>query len=307
MDITSDRKSELAEAIARTIVFFDLFEYPLTSHELWQYLPLRAELTEVISVLDGGLKNISSSNGMYFITTRESIVLERQKKYNYSREKMKKAEKIARVFRFFKIVEMVAVSNIIGANNLRDGSDIDLFIVSKPNRLWLARLFCVLVVKILGRRPNKKTKRNRFCLSFYVSSQSLDLKELKLGSDDWYFNYWLAGLVPVYDPKGIYSRLMIVNSWLKDYLPNWQPLQNRPGTLVKKIWQERGLSIGLGNIFEKMAKRMELRIMPKGLKDLMNVDTRVIVSDEMIKLYLVDRRREFIDKYSERFKQYFSI
>ena len=97
---------------------------------------------------------------------------------------------------------------------------------------------------ILNLRPNKKTKRDKICLSFYITAEKLDLADLKISGQDWYFNYWLAGLIPLYDRSGIYDKLMAANSWIRNYLSNWEPLLLARSREIKPIYKikEQGFS-----------------------------------------------------------------
>jgi len=299
----TDQSRTLREAIVKAIVFFDLFDYPLSPYEVWQYLDRPATLAEVKNILNEELDGISDTDGFYFLSSHPEILSARQKKYHFSSLKFKLARRAVKLFRLVPFVEMIAVANIIGAHNLRDGSDIDLFIVTAPRRLWLTRLFCAGLAKVLGWRPTPSAKRNRICLSFYVSSDNLDLESLKLNSEDLYFNYWLAGLVPIYDWRQTYARLIAANSWLKKCLPNWRELQTNSKSEIKKKPISGWLSAGILNRWEKKTMAWQLKIMPSALRSLVNVDTRVRADDKIIKLYLVDRRREFLDKFSERLDQ----
>jgi hypothetical protein len=242
---------------------------------------------------------VEEKNGFYFLVSRSQILLTRQERHHFSAAKFKLAYRATRLFRIIPFVEMIAVSNIIGSHNLRDESDIDLFIVASPERLWLTRLFCTGLAKILGWRPTAKTKRNRICLSFYISSDALKLESLKLGQDDFYFNYWLVGLVPIYNKNKTYSRLIAENDWLKNYLPNWSGFK-------LSIDKKDEFKINNPGILSKLERRTmdwQLKIMPPSLKSLINIDTRVRVNNQIIKLYLVDRRREFSEKFSRRLNQ----
>jgi len=294
---------DVKEAIVRAIVFFDLFDCPLSPYEIWQYLDRSATLLEVKEILTIGLKGIESANGFYFLGSRSNILEERQKRYHFSSAKFKLAERAVRLFSLIPFVKTIAVANIIGSHNLRDGSDIDLFIITAPRRLWLTRLFFAGLAKILGWRPTRETKRNRICLSFYASSDALNLENLKLSSEDLYFNYWLVGLVPLYDRDQTYAKLISENNWLKACLPNWQELRLKSSASSRRagyrIWS---FSSWLDR-WERKTFAWQLKIMPGALKNLVNIDTRVRVNDKIIKLYLVDRRREFLDKFSERLDQ----
>lgn len=298
-----NREDILKEAIVRAIVFFDLFDYPLSPYEIWQYLDQKAGLLEIKDILNEGIRGVESQDGFYFLNSRSEVLLERQRRYHFSAEKFRLARRAVKLFKLVPFVEMIAVSNIIGSHNLRNGSDIDLFIVASPRRLWLTRLFCAGLAKILGWRPTKDVKRNRICLSFYASAADLNLEGLKLSSEDLYFNYWLAGLVPVYDCNQVYARLIKENSWLKENLPNWQELKVNSDFKIKSQMRHVRIFSSLLDKWEKKSMNWQLKIMPLALRSLINVDTRVRANDKIIKLYLVDRRREFLDKFSGRLDQ----
>ena len=53
---------------------------------------------------------------------------------------------------------------------------------------------------------------------------------------------------------------------------------------------------------EKAAKKFQMKILPAALKELMNKDTRVIINDSILKLYLTDRRAEFMEKYEAKLR-----
>ncbi len=295
--------NKLEEAIVSTIVFFDLFDYPLTTYELWQYVGCPASLAEVAAALTQPLKGVEEKQGLYFLSGRSEIILERQARYHHSAQKFALARRAIKLFRLVPFVEMIAVSNIIGSHNLRSGSDIDLFVIAAPHRLWLTRFCCAGLAKLLGWRPTPQVKRNRICLSFYASAGALDLSGLKLGADDIYFNYWLAGLVPLYDRHQIYPELIRHNPWLKECLPNWHQSDLSPRLSLRPRRNWLNIFNNTLDRWEKRSWSWQLKIMPAALKSLINVDTRVRADEEIIKLYLVDRRAEFLAKWRERTAQ----
>ena len=47
---------------------------------------------------------------------------------------------------------------------------------------------------------------------------------------------------------------------------------------------------------ERRIKEIQLEIMPRQIKDIMNIDSRVVASDKIIKLHVNDRREEYRSK-----------
>jgi hypothetical protein len=42
-------------------------------------------------------------------------------------------------------ISFIGVGNVIGANNAKNESDIDFFIITRPkNRIWISSLFCCI-------------------------------------------------------------------------------------------------------------------------------------------------------------------
>ena len=246
---------------------------------------------------------LEQKQGFYFLPGRKEIIVTRLTRYNYAQRKLKRARRLARLWRFIPWIKMVAVGNLIGAHNLKDESDIDLFIIAAPGRVWLTRFFCAGLAAVLGLRPKPGQTKDKICLSFYVSEEALRVNNLLLppaaGYGDIYFIYWLAGLVPIYDTGGIYEKFIKANRfWLKEYLPNWR-LFKPAWPLIKTLpyFYCQIVDLFFGGL-EKTIKKWQIKKLPSNIKKLMNKDTRVVVNDKIVKLHIIDRRnhyrREFI-------------
>mgnify|MGYP006281599745 CR=1 FL=1 len=304
MTLADKKNTQLKKAIIKLVAFFDLFDYPLTSGEVWRYLELSADYEKVKKALQSlDEKMLQSGQGFYFLKDREEIVEIRQRRFNYARSKIKRARRIARVFRCFPGVEMVAVSNIIGEYNLKKESDIDLLIITEKGKLWSVRFFTVLLTKLLGLRPKPGKEKDKICLSFFLTPACLNLDYLRLRKDI-YFTYWMAGLEPVFNRNHAYENFIQANSWLPEELPNWK--------IKKENWlrkKNKFISFFL-NLFawESLWKKIQLSFMNPELKEKMNQDTCVVVSDSILKLHSRDRREyyreEFINKLTKYLKTY---
>jgi len=306
--------TELEDAILKIVVFFDMFSYPLTAYELWRYLSVVAgfEETAVAVQVLTNRSYLESRQGFYFLPGQEFLINTRKQRYHYTNRKLKIARRAVRLFRLLPTVKFAALSNLIGRHNLRDGSDIDIFIITKENRIWVTRLFCAGLMKLLRQRPTPAKKRDKICLSFYIDSNHLDLSMMADGDDDYYFHFWLAGLYPLYDAGAYHHQLMGANAWLKKYLPNGDFVVNnhsyresprywlRP-RFVLKFWQI------FCDFFENIFRALQMFIMPLALKEKANLDSRVIISQGVLKLYLIDRRREFTRRYQERLRRLFNV
>lgn len=285
----------LREAVIRVIAFFDLFDHPLTAYEIREQLDKVWALTDILDFLEQETARtatqISRQNGFYFLIGRNNLVSERQRRHNYSARKIKIAHRFARVFAVLPAVRMIALANSLGQNNLRDGSDIDFFIISAPRRVWLTRLYCTGLAKFLNRRPHAENKKDKICLSFYAAADHLCLDDLRLQGNDPYFDYWRRSLVLLYNKDETYERFSAANGLAGEVSPAGTEIAAQSSFFLDKM--------------EALAKRIQLAIMPAELKSAMNSSDGVVINDSILKLYRRDRRREYAEKYGNKVNEIF--
>lgn len=303
--MTEDEKLKLG--IIKTIAWFDIFDYPMAKEELQRYglFSNACSLSEIESELSILVTNrdIIESGNFYHLPGREGIVAERKKRFNYADLKFKRAILVSKVFRFVSSVELVALGNLIGSHNLRAKGDIDLLVVVKPGTIWLTRFLLTAIVKLLGVRPSTKKTENTICLSFYTTSGNLNFESIA-DVDHLYFYYWLAFLTPIFDRSNVYAQIFENNAWLKERLPNFEIiLPSSKRTVTAKKFLPFDWLVNAMQPLEYKFKEFELEIMPNELKSMANKDSRVVISDKMLKLHANDRRREFQDKYQDRLKR----
>lgn len=264
------------QKLLEPIIFLDLFEYPLTLFEIWNYSDKYFSFLETENKVQDLVENdiLQKKDGFYFLPNRKSLVKERNRKYNYSTYKLKKAKKFAKLFSFFPGVKAVAAANFIGGHNWRLGSDIDIFIITKPGWIWRSRFFCAGVSKILNSRPTKLSKKDKICLSFYVSEDFDDMDKLKISGEDPYFDFWLKGLLFLEGDKNAWDSF-------------WSSDKSEISRTKKKM-----------SLLELLAKNIQLKVMPKYLYEAMNNSHGVVVNDQILKLYLKDKRKYFREKFN---------
>ncbi|MBU1662979.1 hypothetical protein KKE25_00090, partial [Patescibacteria group bacterium] len=56
MNDEMENDTKLKKAIIKMIVFFDIFDYPLTILEIWQNLEIKCELIEIMAVLENKIQ-----------------------------------------------------------------------------------------------------------------------------------------------------------------------------------------------------------------------------------------------------------
>jgi len=306
-------QTKIKEAIIKTIAFFDLFDYPLTADELWGYLWLpgggsvtEADITAAIAGLTGV---VEERDGFYYLSGRQELISQRQASSVWAEEKFKIAHGATRWLKYLVGVKMVAAVNSVVLGSVKEDSDIDLFIIVSRGRMWLTRLAVTLLIQLLGVRRHGEYISNRLCLSFYVTDDRLNLAEVRHQTDP-YFYYWLATLVPLYD-DGCYEKFMKENRWVLDYLPNFltgiinprhQVNDSRSSRVIKMLDGLWFYSF-IGTAAEQLARSLQRKKMAGNLSSLANEpDSRVIISDTILKFHESDRREEFCRRWEEKYK-----
>lgn len=295
------------------IVYFDLFEYPLTTLEVWRFLYTngmsngRCTLKEVIESLEQlqALHRIESHDGFHMLVGRANIVQTRRDRYVIADRKLKRARRAASILRYLPFVRAVCVCNNLGTHNVRTESDIDLFIITKRGRLFLTRALVTIVVQLLGLRRHGARVADRLCLSFYVTDDALDMRSLQIG-EDIYLRYWIATVLPIYD-RGGYGDFITANPWISAYLPHTEvravSMHRRVEDSVISRALYRTLEILLwgpvGDLAERIARITQLSHM-RSRERVHAHPTDVIISDHMLKFHEHDRRMEYAEAWEAR-------
>jgi hypothetical protein len=178
--------------------------------EIWRFLGVRAELGEVVEklpsregwtaasagrgVLKVGRQSFSTHpaspgsaplqggeySGFYFLPGREGLVERKREFFQLSEKKFKIAKRAAWILHFIPTIKMIAICNNF---YYRPQSDIDFFIITKNNRLWLTRFLATIVLEIFGLRARGRRTADKVCLSFYLSENHLNLENVLLTAE----------------------------------------------------------------------------------------------------------------------------
>ena len=289
----------LKNSTLQTLAYFDIFDCPLTANELRHFLDQKISHEE----LSEELKNLVNSHKIFlqqgFYTLRLKNIITRQERFSLSRRKLKKALLVSKIFARLPWIKFIALANQIGAHNLRDQGDLDFFIIAKPGNLWLTRFVTAGLMALADQRPTKTKSRDQICLSFFVTRDNLDLQKYLLTNEDLYFTYWLACLQPLHDSADYYTQLITNNLWLSEKLPNWQKQSNLLELQPEKT--KTWTCLNIFNNLEQALKNWQLTHLASEIKAA-EASGNVIINDQVLKLHVSDRRKEFMQKYYDKLK-----
>ncbi|HEU4471333.1 MAG TPA: nucleotidyltransferase domain-containing protein [Flavisolibacter sp.] len=198
--------------ILAALSYFDLFEYPLTQAEIFQNLPRAYSYQE----MSEGLAQLTGENWVYKFDELYSLqndyarISRRLQANSQARVLLKKAEKIAGFLSAFPFVRGVAVSGSLSKNFADKDSDIDFFIITVANRLWIARTFMHLFKKLTF----ITRQQDLFCMNYFIDEEQLLIRENNI-----YTATEVVTLLP-YRGVEVFERFFAANKWSRAYLPN---------------------------------------------------------------------------------------
>jgi len=202
-------------AILRALIYADLFDFPLTSSEIQRYLIGEATTASLVdATLDGDItlrQHAERTGEWYHLVGRSHLAEVRRQRADASARLWPVARHYAAGIAQLPFVRLVGVTGALAMNNARPSDDIDLFILAQPGRVWLCRLFVLVIVKLAARRGQ------RLCPNFLLSTDHLRLSQRNL-----FAAHEVAQMVPL-QPGGWYGAFIEANGWVRDFLPNALP------------------------------------------------------------------------------------
>lgn len=292
---------KMREACYSTLVYFDLFDFPLNFEEIRTYFLGKQPAADDLKTFLDNDKNVGFKDGFYFLKGRENIVAIRKERNAVSELYWKKARFFLGLVRILPFIKMIAVCNTLAFHNATKNSDIDLFIVAKEGRLFIVRFLTVFLFSILGVRRHGEKIAGRFCLSFYVTDEFLNLKPVQLGADDIYLPFWIITLRPVCG-LATYKKFLSENAWASEYFggravgPGLNIMKTAIVAKIISAFFEFLLNGKLGSMVEEKLRKIQFKRHQVNLSKF-GQESSIIVTEKMLKFHNVDKRHEIARKF----------
>jgi hypothetical protein len=223
---------DLKVHVLKTLLYYDIFSYPLMSDEIFQFLETNSITEEDVHTALDALANdgiVYKFDNLYSLHPNESNI-ERRVKGNEQAEKyLPIAQKQATLISRFPFVRAVLASGSLSKGYMDEKSDIDFFIITAPHRLWIARTLLVLYKRLFLGGSHKY-----FCVNYFVDEDHLEIEEKNL-----FTATELATVLPLCGAEQ-YKSLISTNVWVRDFFPNYIPRSTENVTMsttkgIKKI------------------------------------------------------------------------
>ena len=214
--------------ILQTLAYFDIFQYPLSREEIRDFHGENCSQ----AIIDDAIRSLLNEQAIFFIGEFYSLhndlnLAERRSIGNrLAEEQMHTANKAAKILSRFPYVRGLAISGSLSKNYSTKKTDIDFFIITAANRLWIARTLMHLYKKltfITGRQ-------HWFCMNYYVDEAEPEIIEKNI-----YTAIEVATLLHMHGAKAL-KEFMLANAWAGDHLPVYQKNHSSTPEIKKSLF-----------------------------------------------------------------------
>ncbi|MDO8657695.1 MAG: hypothetical protein Q7K55_03070 [Candidatus Levybacteria bacterium] len=324
-------QEDVKKAILQTLAYGDIFDYPLTKEEIWKFLISSEkikkknfeEALEILSLRDkhnlskqsfnsnriaassrsSGLLAMTDQDGqsnLYHLPKRSEIISKRIKREKESWKKLEIACKIASILSVIPTIYLIGISGGVSMRNSDKNDDIDLFVVTKKNTLWVTRITLLIFLEVLGYRRKRTDKKvaDKICLNMLLDKDAIKMPKER---QDLYSAHEVVQMLPVFVRNDMYRKFINANKdWVKRFLPN---AINRGKTI--NITQERKnflLSVFLSPVLHLLvvnylAKQLQLWFIRKH-------QTTEFVKDNFLAFHPFEYKNFVLKEYNKRLKKY---
>jgi hypothetical protein len=238
--------------IIRPLAYFDIFHYPLTKEELQSYAGLDAAAMDMALEALVSQQCIYPVAGFYALQNNEQLAHARRKANVLAAQRMKRAAKAAAIIARFPYVEAVAISGSLSKNFADAKTDIDFFIITSANRLWVART----LLHALKKLSFLTGSQHMFCMNYFVDAAALEIVEKNI-----FTATEIITLVPMHGPDML-QAFREANRWTGLYYP-MRPVAAPVAKAGKKGWLARLVQGWLGGPWGNRFDDRLLRITQK--------------------------------------------
>jgi hypothetical protein len=243
---------DLRTSILKTIAYFDCFNYPLSLEDIRRFLDIETGEAGLITataqlVREGRLYQLGA---YYSLQDNSALTSRRLLGEAHAEDLLRIAARGARLLYQFPFVRGVCISGSLSKRCADEKADIDYFILTSANRVWIARTLMHLFKKLtflLGHQ-------HRYCMNYYIDEEAMEIREKNI-----FTAVELLTLLPMSGDEGLH-KFFHANEWVSSYFPGYrdrsrEAAATRPARFVKRLL-ERVLSNRLGNKLENKLRRI---------------------------------------------------
>lgn len=277
--------------ILATINLAHHFESAYSADQVFRYLRVPVERRKFDAIL-GELKQdgavIERENALF---TRE-LLREYRQKQRWSRDLFRNNRRYLALLAKMPFVKYMALTGANAFESCQREDDVDLFIITRKNRLWLCYVLLVVLCKLLN-------KRDILCINYLVDETNLQFQQ-----QDYFTAVQVMHMIPLVGSE-MGDAIIANNRWMFDYLPNAVPALFQNGfyrlengdNRVKKRGSGLSILTKLNRlIYQKYVQRLQKKY-PEAF------GKSIVLSEGVAKLNRIDHHDIYDDIYAEIYRK----
>jgi hypothetical protein len=284
---TRPRAKEKAcdRAIQRTLAYSSIFNYPMSEHQLYTFLITKKDFEydffkkSLRRLVKGD--NVKAKNGKYYSPGIRPVSWKLRRKY--SQDLIKESQKAIKYLSKIPWIKMIGITGAVATHNASKDDDIDIFIITEKNRLWISRFFVFLILKAINKYGHGKKDARKFCCNLWCDESAMKWGKAK---QNIYVARELLNVLPIYDKDDTYLKFLNENDWVFKHYNNFK-IQ-----LPKKYSKRTFNNSKVINSLENFLRKLQLDYM-KSKK------TTEITTKNFIHFNKHDHSKEILSNYKE--------
>lgn len=287
-------------AILRTILYADVFNFPMTTAEIHQYLihSERVSLAQIEHALSTSTRLrrlLKTRSGYITLVERQMLIDVRIERERASAHLWPAALRCGTWLARLPYVRMVAVTGALAVRNAAHAADdLDYLVVTAANRVWLGRALAIGLVRLA------RLRGLTICPNYVLSENAFEQN-----SQDLFIAHEIAQMVPIYGNR-LYEQFRAANPWVMQHLPNAEsraqdePPLGQAWVILKRIL-EALFGGAVGNALDNWEYRRKLR---RFATDLRTPHSAARLDRNQVKGHFNDYGFFVLSQYHARLQQY---
>jgi len=214
--------------LASIIKYFAVFEYFPSFEDVYTFFPEKISKKRLKMAFEAEKYTV----GEYGIKQAQMSKLKTQ----ISKKKLSnwKFRVYVKLISLFPQIKLIGLSGSIAMMNAKNEDDIDLFIITKKNRLFTARFLATIIAFIMGlKRPiGLKKASNKVCLNLFFDEDNLKVPKFK---QTLFVGHEILQMKPIVNKDNVYERFLKANRWVQDIFPNSSWIMSKVKNQKSKI------------------------------------------------------------------------
>jgi glycosyltransferase involved in cell wall biosynthesis len=273
------------EAIEKTLIYSHLFNGGLKKNDLYKFL-FDVKLNK--KQFETALANLVYNNRINLINDHISLNYHNINIYKKG-EKNSEKKKLKRSLQIIKAIPLISCICFSGGTahyGIENHDDIDLFIITKPNSIYLVYLTIHVLSKIFE-------LRKQLCANFLIDETCLAIND----QHDYYTAHQIVSLIP-FKNNEMLNSFRSNNYWVDEFFPNFIHHLLNENQPIKKSGAIYFLLKPVNQILKYFYRFFYRNNLKKDTSGAIKLD------EKCVKLYTNDHRIKILDAFNREWKKY---